>query len=162
MQAIAGPKYYKYMKVNAVGKEISEVQRAYLAGFLDADGAIMAVIEKHQEKKFGFRVRVIIKITQRDRKVLDWFMKNFRFGAVRQNRTTHDWIIKDQQVALNLLRMVNPYLKAKHRQAKIAQEILNFSINSRGDLLKVARLADTLSSFNVRSENRRKNFMAMI
>ena len=25
---------------------------AYMAGFLDADGAIMATIERHQEKKF--------------------------------------------------------------------------------------------------------------
>ena len=46
--------------VNTVGKGCSEVDRAYLAGFLDADGAIMAIIEKHQEKKFDFRIRIIM------------------------------------------------------------------------------------------------------
>ena len=69
---------------NAVGKEYSEAKRAYLAGFLDADGAIMATIERHQEKKF------------------------------------------------------------------------------RQDLLKVARFADALARLNVRSKNRRKNYMSMI
>lgn len=50
-----------------MGKKCSEVERAYLAGFLGADGVIMALIEKHSEKHFKFRVRVrvVVKITQR-------------------------------------------------------------------------------------------------
>lgn len=76
---------------NAVGKEFSEAKRAYFAGFLDADGAIMATIEKHQEKKFGFRVRVILKITQRDKEVLKWFLDTFNVGSIRRkNRTTYE------------------------------------------------------------------------
>jgi len=46
------------MRANAVGKKCSEVEKAYIAGFLDADGAIMAFIEPHREKRFGFCVRV--------------------------------------------------------------------------------------------------------
>ena len=49
-----------------MGQDISEVILSYTAGFLDADGAIMATIERHKEKLYGFRVRVIVKITQRD------------------------------------------------------------------------------------------------
>ena len=48
-----------------MGRILSEADRAYLAGLIDADGAIMASIEKHREKKFGFRVRVTLKITQK-------------------------------------------------------------------------------------------------
>ena len=44
--------------VNTVGKDATEVERAYLAGLIDADGAIMAVIERHKETKFRFRVRI--------------------------------------------------------------------------------------------------------
>ena len=40
--------------VHPVGKTIPEVQKAYLAGFIDGDGAIMALIERHPAK----RVRV--------------------------------------------------------------------------------------------------------
>ena len=60
------------MNASAVGKECSEVERAYLAGLIDGDGAIMAVIEPHNEKKFRFRVRIELKITQKDRESLDF------------------------------------------------------------------------------------------
>jgi hypothetical protein len=158
----AGPRYTGCMKVNAVGKKFSEAERAYFAGFLDADGAIMAIIERHQEKKFGWRVRINIKITQRDRKTLDWFLSRFRIGYIRKNRTTFDWEIKDQNVCLSLVEMLIPYLKAKKRQACIAKSILQTSICSRRDILKVARMADILSRFNVRSKGRRRNFSTMI
>lgn len=145
-----------------MGKEFSEVKRAYLAGFLDADGAIMASIEKHPEKKYGFRVRVVVKITQKDRKVLDWFADEFQIGKVVQNRTTYDWIIKDQILVNELLHITKPYLQVKTMQADLALEILKVSIKSKNDLLAVAQIADTLSRLNVRSENRRKNYVVMI
>ena len=55
--------YTLHMNASAVGKNYSEVELAYASGFIDADGAIMACIEKHSEKKFGFRVRVILKVS---------------------------------------------------------------------------------------------------
>ena len=150
------------MKVNAVGKRFFEVERAYLAGFLDADGAIMATIERHSEKKFRYRVRVTIQITQHDRKILDWIVNKLKCGYVYKNRTTFDWLIRKQQTAKEVLILLLPYLKVKKNQAKIAIKILNGKINKFADLLKIARLADSLSRLNVRSKNRRKNFTAMI
>jgi len=55
-----------------VGKPVSEVDRAYLAGLLDGDGAVMAVIERHPEKRFGFRVRLEINVTQSLRDDVAW------------------------------------------------------------------------------------------
>ena len=158
----AGPRYHSYMNVNAVGKEFAEVERAYIAGFLDADGAIMALIEKHSEKHFGYRVRIAVKITQRDRKILDWFCGKWRKGSVKKNRTAFDWITRDQKIAKVILTVLLPYLKVKKKQAEIALKILNSELRVRSDLIKVARLADALSKFNVRSKNRRKNFATMI
>lgn len=150
------------MKVNTVGKKFSAVERAYFAGFLDADGCIMATIERHSEKRFGFRVRITLKLSQADRRILDWFLDKLRVGYIRKNRTAHDWVIRDQKIARIVLEMILPYLKVKKTQAKIALTILNTSIVSSYALLKVARLADALSKLNVRSKGRRKNFMAMI
>lgn len=150
------------MIANAVGKGFTEAERAYLAGFLDADGAIMALVEKHSEKRFGFRVRIIVKITQRDPKILKLFEKTLRIGSVIKNRTAYDWILRDQKVICDLLQILLPYLKVKSRQAKTALKILNSKIAARNDLVKNARLADSLSQFNVRSKNRRKNFASMI
>jgi hypothetical protein len=150
------------IQVNAVGKMKSEVEKAYLAGFLDADGAIMACIERHKERRFGFRVRIVLKITQKRSAVLSELCEQYGIGAVRKNRQAYDWIIKDQKQILFLLGQVTPYVRAKRRQAEIAMQILGQEIGSRDVLLSVAFQTDALARFSVRSNNRRKNYAAMI
>lgn len=150
--------------VNTVGKEASEANRAYLAGFLDGDGAIMATIERHQEKRFGFRIRITIKISQKDRHDLEWFLRVFKIGKINSNGRSFDWIIKSQKDAEELINLTLPFLKVKQKQAKIARKILklNREVDSQDSFLNIARLADSLSFLNVRSKNRRKNYMAMV
>ena len=146
--------------VNTVGKGCSEVDRAYLAGFLDADGAIMAIIEKHQEKKFDFRIRIIVKITQSKKDLLEWFCEKFNLGRINRNRTTYDWLIRDQQAVYKLLDLLAPYLKVKKKQAELAQIILKEIKNcgSCNEMIAIARKADALANLNIRSKNRRKNY----
>lgn len=155
------------MRANAVGKKCSEVEKAYIAGFLDADGAIMAFIEPHREKRFGFCVRVALKITQRDRPILDWMQRVLRVGIVRANRQssdrqTFDLHIRDREAVRTVVTMLSPHLRVKRRQAAMALRILDRKIESEQDLIRSARLADALSRFNVRSKNRRKNFVTKI
>ena len=150
------------MKVNPVRKIFSEVNRAYLAGLLDGDGAIMAIIECHAGKKFGFRVRVLLKISQKDRKILDWCRKVTQLGIVSENRNQYDWRLRDQKEIAKLLEAIYPYLKVKKKQAELARKILHFEIKTFADLQKKAQLADTLALLNVRSKGRRTNFATMI
>jgi len=150
------------MKINTVGKRFSVAERAYFAGFLDADGSIMATIEKHLEKKFGYRVRITLKITQADKRILEWFFNKSYVGYIRKNRTAFDWIVRDQKTIKVLLEMLLPYLKVKRIQAEKAIKILESKIESYKDLKSVALIADSLSRLNVRSKNRRKNFASMI
>jgi hypothetical protein len=150
------------MDASTVGKKYFEADKAYFAGFLDADGAVMAIIEKHQEKKYGFRVRVILKITQRSELNLNWFQNTFHVGLIRKNRGTYDWIVRNQKDVYDLLQIVKPFCKAKSRQVEIALEILEKRVLVREDLLTIALLADTLSKFNVRSTNRRKNYASKV
>ena len=166
----AGPRFdiIKLMKANAVGKMDIEVKRAYLAGLVDGDGCIMATIERHLEKKFGFRVRVEFKLTQKDNQLLKSLAHEFKLGRVSCNkgkdveRATHDWIIRDKNEVIEILEFIKPYSRLKKKQIIIALKILRKVILKPKDLMKSANLADTLSSFNVRSKNRRKNFATMI
>jgi LAGLIDADG endonuclease len=150
------------MKANAVGKIYIEADRAYLAGFIDGDGAIMATIERHGEKKFGWRVRIEIKITQKEAVILRFLCRKYRVGNVRANRTTYDWIIRNQQDARTILGLISPYSLAKKRQIQIALKILDIRIEKKAHLVSVARLADALSAYNVRSKDRRKNYASMV
>ena len=150
------------MKVNPVRKSISEAQRAYLAGLIDGDGAIMALIEKHSEKRFGFRVRIEIKITQTHKKDVLWLKKFTGIGYIRKNIRTYEWIVRDQKAVKWLAEKITPYTHGKKKQLEYLEKIFMHPNNTKSDLIKIARLADTLSSFNVRSRNRRKNFATMI
>ena len=150
------------MKVNPVGKKFTEVERAYLAGFFDGDGCIMATIERHKEKKFGFRIRLTFKVSQADPFIINYLHNKSGVGKVRKNRTTYDWLIRDQIIVKNILEMIFPYVKIKRKQLKYAFRIADKDILNKKDLIQVACLADALSRLNVRSKNRRKNYVAMI
>lgn len=122
----------------------------------------MATIEPHDEKKFRFRVRIELKVTQKYREDLACMMQILGCGKIRTNRMTCDWITRDQQEILRVLSYIRPYSRMKQRQIDIAREIIETSIKKFSDLMRVARLADTLSKFNVRSKSRRRNYAAMI
>src|SRR5262249_12484497 len=151
-----------FLEVNPVGKPLSEVDRAYLAGFLDGDGAIMALIEKHPDKRYGFRVRLEMNVTQYHRDDVAWLPEATGVGYIRRNLRTYQWIVRDQQAVKWLLQMIAPYSRCKQNQVALAMRILEYPIGSKDDLVQVARWADTLSKFNVRSRNRRKNHAAMV
>ena len=144
-------------------KILSKVNCAYISGLLDGDGAIMACIEKHAEKRFGFRIRICIKISQNNFKILKWCKSVTGLGNVRfVKNDEYEWITKNQEDIKVILQLLIPYLKVKNRQGKLALEILNTEVKTIKNLLKNAELADTLSRLNVRSQGRRKNFMVMI
>lgn len=141
----------------------SEVNKAYISGLLDGDGAIMACIEKHAEKKFGFRIRIYIKISQNNEKILKWCKFVIGMGSIRNIRgNEYEWLVRSQTEAKEVLELLTPYLKIKKKQAILAKRILNVKIKSSKKLIVIATLADTLSALNVRSQGRRKNFMTMI
>ena len=150
------------MKVSTVGKILSEVKCAYLAGLIDGDGAIMACIERHKEKKFKVRVRIVVKITLSGEADIKWIKNLTGIGRIRINRRTFEWIVRDKKETEWILRMIKQYIHSKRKQTDIALRILRMNLNLKNNLIKAAYLADALSKFNVRSKNRRKNFAVMI
>ena len=82
-----------------MGKTIPEVQKAYLAGFIDGDGAIMALLERHSAKRFGWRIRVWVKATQLRQSDVGWLRDELGFGQVRAGHGCWEWLVKDQSQA---------------------------------------------------------------
>lgn len=145
-----------------MGRKFSEAECAYIAGLLDGDGAIMARIERHAEKKYGFRVRVTLRISQSRPEILHWINSVLAAGYLRKNRNAYDWQVQDQADVLSILKSLQKHIRVKKKQTDLAIKILQTKIISGKDLIIVARLADTLSSFNVRSKNRGKNYTIMV
>jgi hypothetical protein len=145
-----------------VGKTIPEVLKAYIAGFLDGDGAIMALLERHPAKRFGFRVRIWVKATQLRQHDVAWLRDELGYGQVRANRECWEWLVKDQSAAEMLLREIRPYVRIKAHQVDLALQILAHRVDSVDDLRQQAEWADALAALNVRSRGRRQNCAAMI
>ncbi|OGK30171.1 hypothetical protein A3B02_00985 [Candidatus Roizmanbacteria bacterium RIFCSPLOWO2_01_FULL_42_14] len=148
--------------VNTVGKNCSEADKAYIAGFLDADGAIMAHVERNSELIYKFRVRVSIALYQSQNAVIEWMYKKLETGSVTKQRNLYKWNTTDQNAVRVILTVLKPYLRVKKKQAELALSIMNTPICSKRKLLYVATLADALCSLNVRSQNSGMKNVTMI
>ena len=102
---------------------------AYLAGFLDGDGSVVATLERYHSKRFPYRVRIKVNFTQHARhaKKLEAMQEALGgFGVIRTNRAKNlaELVIQERsQVEAVLVRLV-PFLFIKQEQAKLAIEVL--------------------------------------
>lgn len=149
-----------------VGKNLGDkLTLAYIAGFLDGDGAICANIEKHPLKKYKFRVRVSMDFYQHkdNLDLLKFIQKFFGEGYLGKSiRDTHKLSIRNQSSLKVFLPLIYEFSRIKKKQIKIALKILGMNVEKRKDLIKMAKMADELSNLNIRSKNRRKNFSNII
>ena len=159
--------WYNYVMADVtVGKEFrDDIVWAYIAGFLDGDGAVSAIIEKHPEKKFRFRVRITLDFYQHESNigVLKYIQEFLKEGSLGKSiRNTHKLSLKNQETLRKVLPVLYRYSFVKKRQIGLALKILHSRIESKKDLVKVARIADQLCSYNVRSKSIRKNTSKII
>lgn len=101
------------------------VSDAYLAGFLDGDGSIVAVIEKRPDRRrFPYRVRLKINFTQhiRHKNLMLLFQEALgKIGSVRYVRSHNlsELVIQKRQDVRKTVERLVPHLILKQRQAKL-------------------------------------------
>ena len=134
-------------------KELTEEERFYLAGFLDADGSIFAQIVRGNDLKYKFRIRVSIGFYQNKR--YSWFLKKLqkklKCGSIRtKGDDVVEYIITAADPVRNLLLQLKDSLVLKKRQANLILEILEKKkkIESKSDFVEVCRLTDKVAGFN--------------
>ena len=105
----------------------SNVDYAYIAGFLDGDGSLMLQIKRRLDCKRGFRFMATICFYQdsRHKKPLYWIKKVLNIGYLtdRSDGMSELRINGFSQVS-GILRLLSPYLRFKAKQAKTMQEAL--------------------------------------
>jgi hypothetical protein len=159
-----------HSKVNTVDKNYSKVFLAWLAGFFEGDGSILCYVDRAKGYKFKFRIRVLIKLSQKSNKVLYEIRKDLELGNVLLNKRKDsklnyfDLIIANQDDVLLFINLIKPYVRFKNNQLEIAIKILSKRrlISSEKDLLQLAKLADSLSILNIKSNNDGKKYTTMI
>jgi len=141
-------------------KFLKKIELAYIAGFLDGDGTVISLVEKHREKKYGLRIRVLVEFTQHDQNLMILKFLKSKIGEGNINKSLRNvwkYSIKDQKAVREILKLLEPFSLIKKRQIKFALKVLDLDLSKKQNLLKAARLSDKLSKLNLRSKSRKIN-----
>jgi hypothetical protein len=108
------------MKGNTVGSRL-DIEKAYIAGFLDGDGSIMLQIKKRADTSRGFRFMATICFYQDTRhdKPLHWIQTVLQAGYISQrNDGMTELRINGFNKVGKILSELQPFIRFKQLQAE--------------------------------------------
>jgi hypothetical protein len=136
---------------------MKEIEKAYIAGFLDGDGSLMLQIKKRSDSKRGIRFMTTICFYQdtRHKKTLSWIKEVLGIGYVsNRNDGMTELRINGYEQVRDILISLLSYIRFKKLQASAllkACEILSKTKFSKLSKKQLARLADLI--LVIQSEN---------
>ena len=132
---------------------MSDEVAAYIAGFLDGDGSIMAQLVRRKDYKYGFQVRVSIVFYQKQnhQEILFWLKEQLKYGYIRQRNDgmTEYTIVGLNEVEQVLILLYNK-LRLKKRLAKDMLALIKSHPKKMTSkhLLRLAKMVDSTATFN--------------
>ncbi len=144
---------------------MSNEEKAYIAGFLDGDGCIMAQLVRHKDYIYGFQIRVSIVFYQKQshQEILSWLKSKLDYGYIRlRNDGMAEYTIVGPKEAREVLKLLVPYLRLKKVLAKQVIKLIDEmpSKMTVAELLRLSVLVDQTATFNY-SKKRTNNSEAL-
>ena len=134
--------------------QLIETEWAYIAGFLDGDGSLMAQIVARNDYRLRFEIRYTVTFTQRTLRnySLIQLRKELGIGNFRDRGDgCSELAIVGWQSVKPLLEKLEPYLKIKKKQANLILQIIekrplvgNFPLR----FLESCELCDKVAALN--------------
>jgi len=142
---------------------MKEIDKAYIAGFLDGDGCIMLQLIKRDDYLLGYQIRASIVFYQKTeyKNFLFWLKKQFGFGYVRdRNDGITEYTIVGFEAVRKTLVLLLPCVRLKKEQAVLALEIINQAPGSGRKykpklFLKLAEKVDKFGQLNYSKKRKR-------
>jgi hypothetical protein len=136
-------------------RPMSDEEKAYIAGFLDGDGSIMAQLVKRKGYKLGFQIRVSIVFYQKTihQEFLLWLKEQLGYGYVRmRNDGMSEYTIVGLKEVEYVLKLLNPCLNLKKELSsdvlKLIKQHPSQRKMTRTQLLLLSNLVDRTAVFN--------------
>jgi intein/homing endonuclease len=150
------------MKGNTVGSP-NEVEKAYIAGFLDGDGSIMLQIKRRSDTSRGYRFMATVCFYQdsRHEKTLFWIRQRIGIGYIsRRNDGMSELRINGFKQVGDFLSQIKAYSRFKTLQVEAmitACRILSRGINklSRDELVSLVGLVLVIQGENYTSHHKK-------
>ena len=141
---------------------MSDEEKAYIAGFLDGDGSIMAQLIKRKGYKFGYQIRVSIVFYQKTihQDHLLWLKKQLGYGYVRiRNDGMSEYTIVGLSEVEHVLSTLNSFLRLKKVLARKVLLLIKQHPSQRkvnvAQFIRLSKLVDETAKFNY--TKKRKN-----
>ena len=130
-------------------------EKAYIAGFLDGDGSIMAQLVFRKDYKLGYQIRVSIVFYQKsnNQSILLWLKEQLSYGYLRnRNDGMTEYTIVGLREVKYILTLLYPFLRLKKNLAKEVLVLIERHPSSRkmtaSKLINLSKLVDKTARFN--------------
>lgn len=134
-------------------KNLSVVEKSYIAGFFDGDGSVIAQIVSDKTHKYGFYIRVSLVFYQKTSR--HWFIEYLKsefepYGVISKRKSgMSEFTIVERLAVKLILTELLPYLKIKKPASRLALEIINEleSVKTETDFIQVCKKVDKMVEY---------------
>ena len=132
---------------------MSNEELAYIAGFLDGDGCVMAQLVRRKDYIYGYQIRTSIVFYQRlkNQEILHWLKSRLKIGYIRcRNDEMAEYTIVGLSEVKDVLKTLLPFLRLKKR---LAEQVINLIEThpkkmTAKELVRLSKLVDKTAMFN--------------
>ena len=141
-------------KGNTEGRsDLRSEEKAYIAGFLDGDGCLMAQLVRRKDYIYGYQIRVSVVFYQKQnhQEILKWLKSKLHLGYIRQrNDGMAEYTIVGLGEVEKILRLLTPYLRLKRTLAKRVLRLIEVHPErmTPPKLIRLSKLVDDTATFN--------------
>jgi preprotein translocase subunit Sss1 len=131
---------------------MSKLLLAYIAGFLDGDGCLMAQLVRHKDYLYGYQIRLSLVFYQKLQNIghLVWLKKYFQNGYIRDRKDgMAEYAIVGVKPVAEILKKIKPYLRLKKKQAELLLKISKMTRKPKPkEFIKFCKLVDESAKHN--------------
>nr|YP_009130546.1 putative LAGLIDADG homing endonuclease [Tydemania expeditionis]CEO91076.1 putative LAGLIDADG homing endonuclease [Tydemania expeditionis] len=132
--------------------ELTSDEIAYIAGFLDGDGCLLAQLIRREDYRYGYQIRISIYFYQKTKRhwFLLWMKKKLRYGTLRKrNDGMSEYCIVGTLPVQRILTLICDKLRIKHKLCKLILTIIEDlkTVENAQDFLQVALKVDQVAQW---------------
>ena len=144
-------------------QKLTELDLAYIAGFIDGDGSINCQIIRRQDYKLKFQILFSLTVFQKTTRhwVVLWFAKKIGLGTVRKRPDGMSEYSLVGHSVKNLLIALLPFLKVKRRQALLVIEIIN-NLSKNQDPQSFVKLCEQVDRMAILNDSKKRTITASV
>ena len=139
---------------------LTNLEKSYIAGFLDGDGCVMLQLVRRKDYIYGYQIRASIVFYQKtvNSEILNWLKDKLKYGYIRQRKDgMTEYTIVGKNYVVEIIKLLYPYLRLKKKHADVVLQIGKLwpkKFNPE-NLITLAKLVDKFQELNY--SKKRKN-----